>query len=198
MNFTSGGTTSDSPLHHHFFFYSVNSRQQLLHPRFAPMSLSQTSGPLRRWPRLCSQFQSSRPLSAAASPNKLPRNPRTSHSYTHHDSSNTTSQRNRLFHSTPYNAVARSPTVRRSQAMRDRPGDVPALYNRPVPGNKDARKQFLNEHGARLCEDAIVAKMLVDIDLRVFMKVAHALFDEAYTASPSGAAIRNISEGGRW
>ena len=160
------------------------------------MSLSQTSGPLRRWPRLCSQFQSSRPLSAAAGPNKLPRNPRTSQSYTQHHNNNITSQRNRLFHSTPSNAVARSPTVRRSEAVRGRPGDAPGLYNRPVPGNKDVRKQYLNEHGQRLCEDAIRAKVLDDIDLKVFMKVAHALFDEAYTASPSGAAIRNISEGG--
>lgn len=161
------------------------------------MSLSQTSGSLRRWPRLCSQFQSPRPLSAAATPNKLPRNPRTSQSYTQHDNNrNTTLKRHRFFHSTSSNSVARSPTVRRSQAVRGRPGDAPALYNRPVPGNKDGRKQFLNEHGERLCEDAIRAKVLDDIDLKVFMKVAHALFDEAYTASPSGAAIWNISEGG--
>lgn len=34
MNFTSGGRTSDSPLHHHFpSNYTVNSVYQLLHPR---------------------------------------------------------------------------------------------------------------------------------------------------------------------
>lgn len=69
------------------------------------------------------------------------------------------------------------------------------LYNRPVPGNKDARKQFLNTHGEQLWSDAIRAKVLDDIDLKVFMKVAHALFDEAYTTAPSGAAIWDISEG---
>lgn len=151
------------------------------------MSLPRASDPLRRLPRLTSQFQPSRTVTVPHH-HKFPP--------THHNT-NSTPKSTRSFHSTPHlSAARRSPTVRRAEASQTRIASAPPVYNTPVKGPKDGRHQFLETHGVQLWADAQRAGVIPNaVDQHVFMRVGSALLDKAYTQAPSREAIREIHDG---
>lgn len=169
------------------------------------MSLSRASNPLRKRPRL-RQFQPLQPLfsttpTTTTRPTKLP------HTSKNEDTStipkrNTNAHRNRLFHSTPCHHVARSPSIRRTEASRARAAaasasDTPLFYNQPVQGSLEDRKQSFNKIKKALYGEAINVGVVnhLRLNLNKFSHMGLALIEEAYTRAPSGTAIRAIDSG---
>lgn len=153
------------------------------------MSFPRASDPLRRLPRLSSQFQPLRSVTVPYQHKFVP---------THqNNTSSTTPKLARSFHSTPQHLAARrSPTVRRAEASRTRIASSPPVYNTPVRGSKDGRHKFLEEHGIQLWADAQRAGVIPNaVDQQVFMRVGSALLDKAYTQAPSREAIEEIHNG---
>lgn len=154
------------------------------------MSLPRASDSLRRLPRLTSQFQPSRTITASHH-HKFP------HTHQNTTTTNANPKLTRSFHSTPHpSAARRSPTVRRAEASQTRIASSPPVYNTPVKGPKDGRHQFLETHGVQLWADAQRAGIIPNaVDQHVFMRVGSALLDKAYTQAPSREAIREIHDG---
>lgn len=80
--------------------------------------------------------------------------------------------------------------------MKSRVASAPPVYNAPVHGPKDARKQFFDKHRLVIWADAQRAGVLDrSVDKDTFLRMGNALLEKAYTEAPSGQAIREISDG---